>query len=188
MPDDIMLVMRSVVIEEGAFLGLVSSAVEVYGKETAGLLIGKRKGNSYVIKYAITYQSAKRKKTEVEIDEISETRLHQTHNLISRYGRVGDYHSHIDKQESLTKCDRMTLVGDGEGVSLLVIIKKASTGKKWQYNTKDKKLLGSIGREYWISIKAYYYDHIKRKIMKVSIRCPYIRQLNRRSIAQNWVD
>ncbi|MFH0978430.1 MAG: hypothetical protein V1837_03955 [Candidatus Woesearchaeota archaeon] len=171
--------MRSVVIEEGALLGILTSAVEVYDKETCGILIGRRKGNSYVIKYAITHQTAERKKKEITVDDKYEKRINRTNCLISKYSRVGDYHSHIGKLDGLTDCDKKSLKIDGEGVSLLILIKKARKERKWQYKAQEKKISGSIGSDYTISIKAYYYDHIKKRIHKISLKCPYINTLNR---------
>lgn len=172
--------MRSVVIEDPAFIGILTAAVEVYNKETFGVLIGRKKNNSYIVKYALSYQAAQRKKSEVEIDNLCEARLNQASHTICSYPMIGDYHSHVENTYQLSKCDKKDMRDSGEGVSLLIVIKKARTKKRWEYDPGEKKLIGSIGKDYTVAIKAYYYDHIKRKISKISIKCPYIRKLNKR--------
>lgn len=58
--------LTDIFLSDKAFIGMVLSAVEVYKKEYMGALLGYNLRKRIVVEYAIPYQTAKRKPTEVE--------------------------------------------------------------------------------------------------------------------------
>lgn len=172
--------MRSVVIEEPAFISMVAAAIEVYNKETCGVLLGKKRKQSYIVKHTVTYQIAERKKSAVTLDSEYEERVNRANYLLGSHRPIGDYHSHIDGPMHLSKCDKKDLQSSGEGLSLLLVIKKTKKQRRWGYDSKNRRLVGSVGDEFSVSIMAYYYDHIRRRIFKIPLRCTYMKKLNKR--------
>ncbi len=102
--------MRSAILEAGCFSALVISAVEVYSKETTGLLIGKRdrrfiRGkltDCVVIQGAYPLQTAKRGFTSVMIGNTRAfRRARRTLNYLG-FETIGEYHSHPGRYARLT--------------------------------------------------------------------------------------
>jgi len=94
--------MRSVVLEAGCFSALLISAVEVYSKETTGLLIGKpdrrfirgKQTNCVAVQGAYPLQTAWRGFTSVMIGNLRAFR--RARRTLDHLGfeLVGEYHSH----------------------------------------------------------------------------------------------
>jgi len=102
--------MKSVVLEAGCFSALVMSAVEVYSKETMGLLIGKhdrrfirgRLTDCVVVQGAYPLQTAWRGFTSVMIGNSRAFR--RARRTLSHLGfeLLGEYHSHPGTSARLT--------------------------------------------------------------------------------------
>lgn len=94
--------MRSVVLEAGCFSALVISAVEVYSKETTGLLIGKpdrrfirgKLTNCAVVQGAYPLQTAWRGFTSVMIGNLRAFRRARKTLDYLGFELIGEYHSH----------------------------------------------------------------------------------------------
>lgn len=105
--------MRSVVLEAGCFSALVMSAVEVYSKETTGLLIGKRdrrfiRGSltdCVVVQGAYPLQTAWRGFTSVMIgSKRAFMRAKRTLSFLG-FDLLGEYHSHPGSSARLSMDD-----------------------------------------------------------------------------------
>ena len=173
----------TVIIEEQALVALLTAALEVYRKETFGLLVGSVKEGRYksfiVIKNALTYQNATRKEMEVSIWPSQDAKIRYVINYLSGCKILGEFHSHTCGINYLAPQDIKDMIEDGERFSLLINIEPADEREKWFYDKKDKSLHGTVNDEYKIMIKVYAREFGKKIIRKLKIECPYIEKLNK---------
>lgn len=175
--------MGKVSISMPALITLIVSSVEVYTKEAYGILIGKRKKNSWQIGHAITFQSARRHYDWIEMNVSRIRRINTTVKFLSNQKYVGDFHSHADRLDGLSTYDKKEIIEEkGKIISILVNVNKRGKSpiKKWRYDRKNKMLQGPIGEKFIVKISAFGLKKRKRLVVsKFDIRCPYIRNLNR---------
>ncbi|MBW2990387.1 Mov34/MPN/PAD-1 family protein [Candidatus Woesearchaeota archaeon] len=171
------------VIQEQAFVSLLTAALEVYNKETFGLLVGSVKEGRYksqiIIKNALTYQNATRKEKEVSIWPSRDARIRYVINYLSGCKIIGEFHSHTYGVDHLTKHDIKDMIEDGERFSLLISIEPAEFAEKWFYDKKNKSLHGTVNDDYFITIKVYAREYDKKVVRKLKLECPYIEKLNK---------
>jgi hypothetical protein len=123
-------------------------------------------------KYAIPYQTAKRKPTEVEPDWKRELRVQKILPQLMQLQHVGYFHSHPQwgdqkRVAELSKKDIEYMIP--EQIEIITAVNDAKRKIKW--NTTGKDLYGSIGG-YHLRLAGYY----KRKdgeIKHFPILCPY---------------
>ena len=90
-----------VFISENAFLATVIGAVEVFHRETLGILLGYRTKSGFVVQNAITYQTSDRYPTEVQRDDLAHKRIKSfLENVRSLVKIIGDFHSHTQFGEN----------------------------------------------------------------------------------------
>lgn len=77
-----------------AFLGISVAAVEVYPKETVGILIGIRGGEKIWIEYAVPIQTARRDEESVRWKRHVEDRIKGFMTGCTNLEIVGSFHSH----------------------------------------------------------------------------------------------
>jgi len=165
-----------------AFLTIVTSAVEVFKKETIGYLIGIKGENKFVVEYAIPYQTAESGFSHATINMKKTDRINEILKQLSEgLEYIGDFHSHTVFGESMAKVipsrdDLMTTVIGELNIICAVNMKKKSV--KW-YENKRGVLVGTIG-EYRIEMGGYYVKAIQlsRTYQRVKIRCPAITGVN----------
>lgn len=171
------------VIQEQAFISLLTAALEVYNKETFGLLVGSVKEGRYksqvIIKNALTYQNAIRKKGEVSIWPSRDYKIRYVINYLSGCKILGEFHSHTYGVDHLTKHDIKDMIEDGERFSLLICVEPAEFKERWYYDKKNKSLQGTVNDDYFLTIKVYAREFGSRVIRKLKIECHYIQKLNR---------
>lgn len=172
--------MVKVVIKENAFLMMVSSAAEVFHQECYGMLVGRRYKKDYVVDLAIPHQSTDRSSWGVAVDDDAEHRLIRTMNFLKGYQYIGEYHSHPKGGCGLSEYDIADLRESGAGISMLVVIEKAKRYKPWKYVASDKCLTGTIGNFFKITIKGYVCNHPSKRILKLPLRCEYLKKLNQK--------
>jgi len=168
-----------VIIDGPAFLGMILSSIEVFEYETYGILIGTKHRKNYVVKYAVPLQTTNRRKYEVSICHKRAAAVRRSIKGISPYHYIGEFHSHPYGAARLSEHDKKDMEQCGELISLLVIVEPAKKHEKWRYDQKDKAFCGSVDDEFLVRVKGYLYDHVKKKIRKVHLKCPYISRLNR---------
>ncbi|UCH89800.1 MAG: Mov34/MPN/PAD-1 family protein [Thermoplasmata archaeon] len=107
--------MQEVIIDPRCFFALITSSLEVYNRETTGLLVGNfrmRKMNGsrkrkkvIVLEAAYPFQTAKRKPTWVDIGnfEAFQRARASLHSL--NFSMVGEFHSHPNRSISLSDAD-----------------------------------------------------------------------------------
>jgi len=171
------------VIKEQAFVALLTAALEVYNKETFGLLVGTVKEGRYksqlIIKNALTYQNATRKKGEVSVWPSRDAKIRYVINYLSGCKIIGEFHSHTYGVDYLTEHDIKDMIEDGERFSLLICVDPVEEREEWYYDKKKKSLHGTVNDNYYITIKVYAREYDKKVVRKLKIECPYIKKLNK---------
>lgn len=160
---------------------LVVGCIETYKKEAFGILAGRRRGKDFVVRHAISYQTATRDYEFTSIDVKREKRINYALKRTSAHKLIGDFHSHAGGFEKLSKSDIKELKeAEPNFVSLLVIINKKKKPILWKYKLEDRSISGSIGR-FRVKIKAFIFNKKKNKIEKLIIKCPYIQKVNKKT-------
>lgn len=103
----------AVLVDPACFLGLVNSAVEVYNRETTGLLVGTqrlrtlrgKRARVVALEAAYPLQTAARRVTWVEHGNRSAA--HRARSAADSLGFrvVGEYHSHTNNEHGLSRDD-----------------------------------------------------------------------------------
>lgn len=168
--------MAWLVLRKQAFLSMALAALEVYKLEAFGLLIGRRRGRDVVVDNAVAYQSSKRDYDYVAVSERRARRLDSALNFLSRNALVGDFHSHPDFPDRLSRHDRKELLEGPPGrVSVLVLVRRARRMQQWRRN-RDFSLSGTVGRRHFLKLRAYRVD--EDGIAPMRIACDYTQKLN----------
>ena len=105
--------MQEVVIDPRCFFALIASSLEVYNRETTGLLIGnyrERKLNGkrkrvIVLEAAYPFQTAKRKPTWVDIGNFEAFGRARASMYSLNFPMVGEFHSHPNRPVRLSYAD-----------------------------------------------------------------------------------
>lgn len=175
--------LNTAILREEAFVALLTAALEVYPKETFGIILGSLHQTRYrsrlIIKNALTYQNAVRKKEEVSINPSQDLKIRKVINELSGYKIMGEFHSHTCGINYLSKHDKKDMIEDGERFSLLTVVEPVKKGSEWRYDKRDKSLHGTVNSSYKVTIKIYARDYESKRIKKLRIECPYISRLNR---------
>lgn len=167
---------RNLTLGERAFISMVTSCVEVYKKESFGVLLGKMHKKHYMVIDTINYQSAKRGYVEVTVSDAKVKRMNYVLGCIADFRVIGDFHSHPDGPDHLSETDYEELAEGGTPLTVLVVVKKSSKIKDWVVN-KDMSISGSVGKRFFVKLMAYEFDG--REIYPIKIVCPYIKKLNK---------
>lgn len=164
-----------VFISENAFLAMVVGAVEVFHRETLGILLGYKTENAFVVQNAIAYQTSERYPTEVQRDDQAHKRIKSfLENVKSPAKIIGDFHSHTQFgenkggfQPSKEDIDEMK---DGQ-VYLIVEINTKNKARIWDYNLNGT-MSGTVGN-YFLKLAAWYTNEKNGKPKLAKIKCPF---------------
>jgi len=166
-------------IYEIPFINMIVSAVEVYPKECLGVLLGYRAWNSIdktrraIVEQAISYQTAERSRSSVEVKERHELRCKDMLYKLCSLEPIGDFHSHPQADTSLSLADKKSMgVGD---VEIIVAISKKKRTTPWRYNIVKKELSGVFG-DFRFDIAAYSCFKLKQhniNFAKIDLICPF---------------
>jgi len=160
-------------LSDKAFIGIVLSAIEVYKKECLGALLGYNLRNRITVEYAIPYQTAKRKPTEVEPNWKRETRVQEILPKLVHLKHLGYFHSHT--QRGAQKATAEPSRPDIESMipaQIEIIVAVNDSKRRTQWYATGKELRGTIGK-YRFRL-ACHYKKINRKIKQYPILCPYV--------------
>jgi len=168
---------KLVKLNKSAFVNILTSCLEVYKKESYGVLMGKAFNGHSVVSQSVNFQSAKRTYDLVDVHPKREKRMIRTLNYLTNHKLVGDFHSHSDYPDRLSKYDKEDLLGKADKwVSMLLVIKNTNKSMPWVYNKQGKHLSGSVSNKYFVKIHAY--KNVEGRIMKIPIECNYVDKLN----------
>ena len=164
-----------------AFLTIVTSAVEVFKKETIGYLIGIKGENKFVVEYAIPYQTAESGFAHATVDLKKAGKVNAILRKVSEgLEYIGDFHSHTVFGESAARVvpSRDDLVTSVIGeLNIIVAVNANKRSVKWRESDRGI-LVGTVG-DYRIEIGGFYIAAlaIGKKYQRVKIRCPAITGL-----------
>ena len=164
-------------LSNSAFISMVTSCLEVYKKESYGVLLGTSYNGHSIVRHSVNYQSAKRTYDYVDVHPQRENKIARALKYISTNKLVGDFHSHSDYPDGLSSHDKKDLLAKGnKWVSMLFVIWDTNKKTPWSYNRKEKYLSGSVGNRFFMKMHAY--KNIEGRIEKVRIECPYVKRVN----------
>ena len=164
-----------VYISDHAFLAMAIAAIEVFQKETLGILLGYKSENSFVVQNAITYQTSDRSNALVARNDTAHRRIEGfLQNVVSHARIIADFHSHPQYgknkggfQPSDLDIEEMQ-VGS---VYIILEINKKHRERYWDYNV-DGTMSGTVG-DYYLKIAAWYLDPVKSRPRLAILRCPF---------------
>jgi len=160
-------------VSDKAFMGIILSSVEVYRNECHGVLLGFRTTGRIVVEYAIPFQSAKRKPTEVVPNWRRELKVIEVLPKLIHLQKLGYFHSHpqwggMRGVARLSAADKDAMKS-GE-MEIVIAINDAK--RKMTWHESRNRLLGTIGK-YKITIAGYYKRTSDNRIVQYRIVCPY---------------
>jgi proteasome lid subunit RPN8/RPN11 len=170
-----------VILRNSAFVNMLASTLEVYKKESYGILMGRRQGNDYVVRQAFSYQSATRHYDWVTVEPRRRNRVDALLQTIMHYRFLGDYHSHIDWPDHLSEADKKEMREQSIPLSMLILVKDTNRRRKWRFLESDRSLTGTVADRYFVKLYAFEYDPDRNRIQKLRVKCSYIHRLNRES-------
>lgn len=172
-------IMAKIIISNSAFLHMVASCLEVYKRETCGILLGTKSRN-YNVRYSFSYQSAERMFTSVEVGDEKFDMMRKSMKFLSGNRIIGDFHSHTGKIEAtgLSEEDIKDIKKYMHSIEIVLMINKTEKTMKWKHNA-DKSISGTIGRGFFLKIYGYEFNKKKKRILKLKVSVPYIKKLNR---------
>jgi proteasome lid subunit RPN8/RPN11 len=168
---------RNATISQQAFVGMITNAIEVYKKETFGILLGKKHKKHYYVADTIAYQTAKRGYETVNITSNRVNRINLVLKHLTDQQVIGDFHSHPEGPEKLSPTDVADLFSGAPSLTCLVSVYKSKKCQPWKCNA-DYSLSGTIGTKYFVKVIAYEIRHKENSLERIKIICPYIRKLN----------
>ena len=147
----------NIIVKERAFWSMVLSAIEVYHLETLGLLLGLKGEDTFIVEYAIPYQTAHKAKTWVSPNEKRASRLKRIVHLLP-VDVIGDYHSHTElgNSKALPHPSGDDIADMEAGKAYLILaVNECNRTVEWHNNT-DGSISGTLGG-YHIRITAHEY-------------------------------
>jgi proteasome lid subunit RPN8/RPN11 len=169
-----------VILNEGAFISIVTAAVETFPDETLGVLIGLRKADKVMVQYAIAYQTAKRRRRGVEAHPRLSRRMYLFLEKVTHLEIIGDFHSHpevgVDKKSSikLSEPDKKSMRVNNLGI--VIAIDKDGRKLGWKHLPKGS-LKGSVSP---YTLKMTTWLKTQEKQYKIAENfCPFALGLGR---------
>jgi proteasome lid subunit RPN8/RPN11 len=158
-----------VFISESAFWGLLVSAIEVYKKESYGLLLGHRDQDMFMVVNAVACQKAERHATWVKARDKSYARVVNFFKNLPNLYVIGDFHSHPQHEIALSEEDITSMKPDK--VYIVVEIRDKAKDKYWSYN-EDGSLSGTTDN-WFIKLAAHTLDPETGKPRIADVLCPF---------------
>lgn len=163
-----------VYLSENAFMGLLLSSAEVFKKESLGYLLGYRLDDRFIVEYAFSLQTAKRRRRGVIFYRRDQKKIEPILSNFSKLQIVGDFHSHtpygsakgiaIPSPEDIKAMEK-------DNLYIIIAINESAAAQPWK-EVKDKSISGSMGN-FFFKISAYYYPHVNGIPRKCPIYCPF---------------
>lgn len=172
------MVEKAVHIKEDAFLTMILSCIEVYRRETLGLLLGYVGVDKFIVEYSIPYQTASKGYSWVSPKPETSERMNK---LIKDMpvAVLGDFHSHTQWGSSRAKA-----IPSGEDIAdmeenkvyIIVAVNDKEKDEPWCH-TNEGTIKGTL-EEYAIEVGASILVK-KYKAAPIKIICPSATGLSR---------
>lgn len=165
--------LTDIFLSDKAFMSILLSSVEVYKNECHGALLGYQTQNRIVVEFAIPFQSAERKPSEVVPNWRRELKVIEVLPKLVQLQELGYFHSHpqwgkIRGKSQLSNQDK-EYISEGD-LEIVVAINDARKSVPWRQS--KNQLSGTIGK-YHITIAGYYKRKRDNRIVQYRILCPY---------------
>lgn len=185
---------KEIYLSEQAFLGMILSAAEVYGRECYGLLFGYVLPGKTIVEGAIAYQTAERKFSTVSLYERQNRVIQRVIGQFPKHEYVGEFHSHpyFRGRAGDAGLGHDDAIGVTEAeIQLVIAINPRRRTVRWSTNA-DGALSGTLA-DYHFAIGGYHVRHPKgnrhgRKghgrraarpqLFRARVHCPYAVGLN----------
>lgn len=163
-----------VYLSENAFMGLLLSSAEVFKKESLGYLLGYRLDDRYIVEYAFSLQTARRKRRGVISHRKDEKKIESILSSFAKLQIVGDFHSHTPyghaKGIAVPSPDDIKSMKE-DNLYIIIAINESEITRSWKEN-KDSSISGSMSH-FFFKILAYYYPCINSIPQKAPIFCTF---------------
>jgi len=163
-----------VYLSENAFMGLLLSCAEVFQKESLGYLLGYRLHDRFIIEYAFSLQTARRRRRGVILHHRDKKKIEPILSKFVKLQIVGDFHSHtpyghakgipVPSPEDINGMEK-------DNLYLIIAINELKSTKLWKEN-RDGSISGSIG-SFFFKISAYFYPDTDSAPQRSVIYCPF---------------
>jgi len=185
---------KEIYISEQAFLGMILSAAEVYGRECYGVLLGRTLPRKTLVEGAIAYQTAERKFSQVSLYERQNRVIQRVIRQFPKHEYVGEFHSHpfFRGRAGDASLGHEDAAGVTEAeVQLVIAINPRHRTVRWSTNA-DGTLSGTLA-DYHFVIGGYHVRHPKGvaggrkggrrraprpRLLRARVHCPYAVGLN----------
>jgi len=152
------------IINKMPFITMVTSAIEVYPKECYGALFGRRIGHTFTVEYAFAYQTAKRGKTVVDMDDNIEKCIGEVLQKFTRFRKIGDFHSHTTRIGTrLSSVDKKDF-SSNDDIGIVVHVTKRK--RKARHH---RKALSGVAGDFAFDIAAYIRHNSEFQRFKVEL-------------------
>lgn len=176
--------MKKVIIGPDALMTLILSSIEVYSRETFGILLGTERGSVCKVMRAVPYLTAQRDYEYTSIDATREKRINSIIAFLTTHKVIGDYHSHPNGPRVLSRHDKKVLSNLHEGhLAMLVEVERilpSQKNKKWKNNHRDVSICGPIAEKYFLRIFSFVHDKKKDKVIKLRTQSSSITTFNKK--------
>lgn len=183
--------MDEIYLSEQAFLSVILSAAEVYGRECYGLLFGYSLPGKTIVEGAIAYQTAERKFSQVSLYERQHKIIQRVIHEFPKHAYVGEFHSHPYFRGAAGDVglgpDDLAGIAEPE-IQLVVAINPRKRSVRWSTN-RDGTLSGTLAghhfriagyqvrpREKAASARPSKKD--RPRLGRARVYCPYAVGLN----------
>ncbi|MBI5740090.1 MAG: Mov34/MPN/PAD-1 family protein [Nitrospirae bacterium] len=163
-----------VYLSENAFMGLLLSSAEVYKKESLGYLLGYRLHDRFIIEYAFSLQSARRKRRAVVLHHRDKKKIEPILSEFVKLQIIGDFHSHTPygNARGIAVPSAEDIAGmEKDNLYIIIAINELKTSKSWKEN-RDGSISGSMGN-FSFQICAYFFPEENSRPRRSIIYCPF---------------
>ena len=163
-----------VYLSENAFMGLLLSGAEVFKKESLGYLLGYRLHDRFIIEYAFSLQTARRKRRGVIFHHRDKKKIEPILSKFVKLQIVGDFHSHTPygDEKGIPVPSAEDVKGmEKDNLYIIIAINELNSTKPWKEN-RDGSISGSMGN-FFFKISAYFSPDNASVPLRSRIFCPF---------------
>ena len=172
-------------LSHAAFLSVTLSSIEAYKKECYGLLMGYRTDTSWIVEYAVPYQTADRGHKTVTPHSVRDRRVRNCLPQLCAYEPLGTFHSHPawGNCRALAKPSIYDVQSLAPGdIEIIVAVNDAKPRAKinaarFRQTDRGRKLSGTVC-DFALTLVAFYKPPMLEigaapRVRCIPLRCPY---------------
>lgn len=168
-----------IMLEEYAFINMITSGIECYDDECIGYLFGEyqKENELYVIKNSLVSVTARMDPESVMVTD-------DFNSIIEKYVEkdliIGDYHTHTGGPIQYSEEDLISMNDHKDWIYLILGIRE-NHKKHESWRTRSKQLIGSFfhrNKNYLLKFAGYSYFGKDKKFKSVKVTCPFAETLD----------